>query len=754
MSGNALTKSLLIGVSTAALLATAQHALARDDDDDDGDRRAKGSYQSGDLHNHTVCSDGSTSVDTLVTGSLDFLDWFIMSGHSGDGARDCRFDDTTQSGLPSGDPGNDQVLWSETIGTENILGLASDGVTPKGESGSRPEMWRWQALSQFTYPDTVTDADGAGIAGPARKQPAFVGVEWVVPGHEHGSVSVVDEQFPISEGLVAGDLPDPNRSNALKLSQFEYCFARNSDDTSGGFDKDWTCEISAENNQKLVERFADFPEQGAADYNGSLPGYDAASEACSLDLAAEPRQTCVNIDDSSDHVKSVAAIYWLKENAPYTSYAISAHVERQGAFIPGDNEGFNVEHLRDWHTAGWDEGRGINISFGFESQPGHQGQFSRGSYNAGRPSAGLYTFGGTGCYAAAEASKPGMKFDGTPITRADVLEGGELEFLDDRFGDPEQGINWVLQKIVLCRPGVRTMWDAMLSEGRRFFFSGSSDWHNRGSFPYDDFRTTNDFLPGEYQKNYTFLPKRQENPPQEIVKSMTSGNSYVTQGDLVEEFEFRACWRGKCATMGETLTVRRGADVEISMRARDPNGTNHSQYAFPNPILQQIGVEEPINEPSLREVQIITGEVRGRGDDSGFYDPLADPEYFDPMAPQTTKIAATFTADGPRKGKLRGRGEWKRVSWTLEDIDTNMYVRARGSNLPSGTPNARDAYGNPLADNLKDNIACADPACPDHIGGVLNADVETWSDLWVYANPIFIELQSRPNTRRDDDDDE
>lgn len=231
--------------------------------------------------------------------------------------------------------------------------------------------------------------------------------------------------------------------------------------------------------------------------------------------------------------------------------------------------------------------------------------------------------------------------------------------------------------------------------------------------------------------------------------SLTSGNSYVTQGDLIDRFEFQACWRGKCATMGEALEVRPGADVEIKMRLRDPRGTNHGQYAFPNPILQQIGIEEPINEPSLREVQLITGHVRGNGGVSGFYDPLSDPAYFDPVAPATTKIAATFTADGAKR--WRGSGPSKQIRWTLKDVENNMYVRARGSNLPSGTPNARDADGNPLADNLKDKIACADPACPEHVGGVLTADVETWSDLWIYANPIFIEVTAG---RGDDDDDD
>ncbi|MEL6216419.1 MAG: hypothetical protein AAFQ99_12180, partial [Pseudomonadota bacterium] len=57
------------------------------------DTREVGEYLAGDFHNHTTCSDGSTSVKTLTRESLGYLDWFIQVGHSGNGSRDCRIDD-------------------------------------------------------------------------------------------------------------------------------------------------------------------------------------------------------------------------------------------------------------------------------------------------------------------------------------------------------------------------------------------------------------------------------------------------------------------------------------------------------------------------------------------------------------------------------------------------------------------------------------------------------------------------------------
>ena len=770
----------LRSVSAAALLiGFAAPAAAQVLERNPGEVTSAGRYQSGDLHNHTVCTDGSTSTDKIVTDSLTYLDWYIMSDHSGSGSRDCRFNDTAQTwddetetgGLPSGRGDDERVFWDETIcagedgedlctedsdpTTAPILGFNSDGTTPRAESG---RMWRWQSLGQYQYADTVTDPEGPIADNPAenapgtpREKPAALGVEWVVPGHEHGSAAIVEGQLPADPTLVAGLDPGLFTSNGLGIAQFEYCFAENSEDTGGGFNRDWTCEISPENNAKLIAMFAgrENLNEGPADYNGTLPNYDPDTGTCTFEAPGDCIIAGDTFEDQYNHVKSVAAIYWLRENFPTTSYAIGAHVERDGAFIgdppDGDpvdgNGGFNIEHFRDWHTAGYDEVNGAyNISWGFESQPGHQGQYNRGSYGPRRPTSGGYTYGGTGCYAAAEAAKPGMDFDGTPLTENDLV------------GTPFEGQSVDLSQIVLCRPGVRTMWDAMLSEGREFYFSGSSDWHNRGAFAYDDYRTTNDFIPGEYQRNYTYIRARNaENPAVDIVQSLQSGNSYVVNGDLIEDLAFRACWNRTCATMGETLTVPAGATVEIFMRVNDPGGPNLSQYEFPNPALQQLGIEEPLNAPSLRVVQFIKGDIRPEG----FYTP-AEPGYYDPLAPETTAIAATYTQDGeegPEPQAWRGRGAWKRMTYTVENVTSDMYVRARGTNLPLATPNATDADGNPLRDDLRNNIRCLDAACPAHVFvgedpenpevdvPIFTADVRTWGDLWFYANPIFIRVE-------------
>ena len=519
-----------------------------------------GEYLSGDFHNHTTCSDGSTNVEVLTEKSLTYLDWFIHVGHSGSGERDCRVSDFLYLNR---DGAHNRGLWSNTVG-EGPETLADGSLNPgypnsdgiKGDlnestlrDGNKVQrMWRWQSLQEYNLPPIVTARD---LPGNEDKE-AFLGLEWVVPGHEHSSNAISTGQYEVAP-------------NSDAIAQFEYCFARNSDDTSQGGGQGWTCEISDENNEKLKAMFAGRPEEGVADYNSTLVGG-------------------INTEDAGEHVKSTAAMFWMQENFPGESFAVGAHVERQGAFIEDDDEGFNVEHFRDWHTAAPD------VAFGFESEPGHQAQFSRGSYNAGRPSSGLFTYGGVGCYAGAEAAKPGMKFDGTPLTPADFAEGGAY---------PEVGDDQDPAKVTVCRPGVRTMWDAMLSEGRRFFYFASSDWHSRGSFGPLDFEANNDFWPGEFQEIFTYVEDYGDDPAKSIIGSLRSGNSFSVQGQLIgRDFSFTACSGSQCATMGETLTVKPGANVYVKLSAVDPSGPNNSPYEFDNPSLLQVGIREPLNQPS------------------------------------------------------------------------------------------------------------------------------------------------------------
>lgn len=752
MTNQLLAKSVgafLCGVSAVALsvgYAAAQSAAeARI-----AEIEATGTLLAGDKHNHTTCTDGSTSVNVLVNESIVTyeLDWFAQTGHGGEGVRDCRFSDPEYDGAGSGEGD----FWENTIGTEAIGG---DEETTSGFGAgnffgrSAREMWRWQSLTEYAFPATAA-------AGQTADEPVWLGIETNVPGHEHASMAIIDRQFR-------------TRGDAYATGQFEYLWDRSDDDTSGGDENDFE---NPENN-------------------------------------GVPKQVDV-IAGFEGHERSVASVEWIREFHRARSYYVPAHVERQGGFDTDGTRGYNVEHFRDYHNAGLfnpANPRSLSVAMGAEFIAGHQSpRGGRGTYEADRPTAGLGTYGGAGAYGAAEVTVPGTdpgdtaaflagaaEFDQTtPLTleRLTEIQGELNDLFDGRVTEPSgsdlydsltlgPAEDGEFERYVFAQPGVRTMWDAMLAEGRKFWIFGSSDWHNRGEFGPFEPQSTLDFYPGEYQKIkvHTTLGAEEvgfnNRSAARIISAMQRGNHYSVMGDLVDEFYFVMCQGNTCAEMGQTLRVSaRGPDVEFMIKMRDPEGVNNSPYSFPNPSLAQIGIDIPVNAPKVAVMDIIRGDV------TGVISP-DDPAYTSSVSNPTTEIFASFD-NGVAGGETEFTvdGEFLIASGTIpaSDFTNDMYFRVRATNMPKGTPNETDANGNPLLDDFSALIPCFGPTaeiasitpvpnnssfnarnqvlgafdgsvCPDHLPtdsmGIkfVDADVEAWSDLWLYANPIFIDAR-------------
>jgi hypothetical protein len=317
------------------------------------------------------------------------------------------------------------------------------------------------------------------------------------------------------------------------------------------------------------------------------------------------------------------------------------------------------------------------------------------------------------------------------------------------------------------------VWDALLGEGRNWWFFASSDWHNRGSFGPDDRRTTQDFLPGEYQRNFTMVRSGGSKPkPQAIVDGLRSGNNFASSGQIIDRLGFVAC-TGKsegivgqlsanaainnvapgaenCATMGEKLVVTSGTDVVIGITVRDPAGANFSPYTFANPSLKQIGVTQPINMPVLDHLDLIGGLVTG-------YRTPGTPGYAGEwprntnwlkadgttadlsVVPDAAKnvssaILKTFNASGGTAWKVVTSHvdgtDFLTMTFKVPAVTASQYFRLRGSNMPAAVPFETDPSGNPLADvytNAGDaarlRIPCTTPhsassqfdGCPDHL---------------------------------------
>lgn len=427
------------------------------------------------------------------------------------------------------------------------------------------------------------------------------------------------------------------------------------------------------------------------------------------------------------HLKALESLKWMAKFAPDASYYVPAHLERAGQFNPDGNNGFNVESLRDFNNTA------PKTAFGFETQPGHGASANRGEYQV------LRNNFGTSAAPVLIDSVGGTTFGGTGV-----------------YGGFVGGV-----------------WDALLGEGRNFWFFASSDWHNRGSFGPDDRRSTQDFYPGEYQRNFTMVKNGADKlRPQAIVDGLRSGNNFATQGQIIDRLAFVAC-SGKtdaqvaslvtdaaqnkttiigvsgCATMGEKLSLATAGEVVVGVAVRDPDGENFSPYTFSNPSLKQINKDVPLNKPVLDHIDLIRGLVTG-------YRTPGTAQYSGAWPQNTAWLQADGTTTGltnvpdaaknPTAAVIRtfngaGLTPWQSV--TAADGSkylvmtfhvsgtTSQYLRLRGTNLPPSVPYETDPSGNPLSDvytNANDltrlTIPCSTPiptggtqfqGCPDHL---------------------------------------
>ena len=747
-SKSQLTLAAVAALGAMAAISAPQLATAQ---------KVAGTYAAGDFHNHSTCSDGAVSLQKKVAKSMNRnaetpwgLDWFVQAGHGGTGNRNCTLPEDAAFATPA--------YPLTTQGPNTTWQNTTPPVEPKGNlSGTAPSrnMWRWEAIQTYQYP--VLEYLAA-----YRSEPIFLGVESVVAGHEHTSMGVMTGQVPAS--VYTQTLPTtPGYTplgNADALAKWQYCFDRGNSDTSRGntttqpgnintgLGNNWDCSVPGS-------------------LNSTNPDWNPAGNKLR------------GANGDNGHLKTVEGVKWMAEFHPNASYYIPAHLERAGPFNPAGNNGFNVEHLRNFNNAG------PRVAFGFESQPGHGASDRRGEYNLRRndfdsssafnylDSVGGTTFGGTGVYAA--------------------QIGG--------------------------------VWDALLGEGRNWWFFASSDWHSRGAFGVDDRRSDNDFWPGEYQRNYAMTRTAGARiSPQHVVDALRSGNNWVDSGQLIDRFAFVACasYPGPgarsnaavealavtaamkntdtdvagCATMGEKLKVRKGADIVVSIVVRDPAGKSYSPYSFPNPSLLQVGINQPLDMPEVEHIDVIRGMVTGfrtpgSADYAGTWPDnwvdMANPQQLRtldsvPAAAKNTTAAVLKTFNKATWTTVAGKPEYKKMTFRIPAVSASQYVRVRGSNLPPSVPFETDAAGNPLADlwtntgeiRFKTSSAIEFPTnsmlriecntvgtnvpandvlytgagidgCPNHLPVVngkrmVGFDVAAWADLWFYGNPIFVEV--------------
>ena len=303
------------------------------------------------------------------------------------------------------------------------------------------------------------------------------------------------------------------------------------------------------------------------------------------------------------------------------------------------------ERADRWHINDFRDLNDIapDIFIAFEGVPGHQGARYRGFSNANSYQ-NLHTFGGVGVYAA--------------------KVGG--------------------------------VWDALISEGRRFSLVALSDFHGHVS------RGGSDFYPGEYAKTYVFMKER---TAQAFVDGLRSGNTYCVLGDLIDRLEFTA----GTASMGETYHAK-GSTVKIRILVRDPETDNHNQWS-------------EMTNPVLHHIDLIAGEMRPKVAGNS---PEYSVEEYDKV-----KVIARFDATG---GTTDANGiksiRWKDLGQGVKLIEYKVkitgdtYFRLRGTNNGLNVAGKTDANGNPVEST---------PA-----SGTAEAAKIAFEDLWFYSNPIFV----------------
>jgi len=165
----------------------------------------------------------------------------------------------------------------------------------------------------------------------------------------------------------------------------------------------------------------------------------------------------------------------------------------------------------------------------------------------------------------------------------------------------------------------------------------------------------------------------------DVLDGLRHGRVFVTLGDLVSEVDVTAMTAdgARKAEIGGQLEVAAGGDVTVVIRVRDPAGKNFGGFS-----------------PSVARIDLIQGDIVG---------PAADRAL---DANPTTRVVRSFTpATWAREGEVLS------MVYVLEDVRHARYIRVRGTSGSEVEPQ------------------------PDPLGE------DPWSDLWFYANPIFISVK-------------
>ncbi len=167
------------------------------------------SYLTGDFHQHTTYTDGSYTIGHMMSKNNQFgLQWWANSEHGGGFATNARV---------TGKDTNVTTYWDSYTPNPIIGTTVMTGTAPN----QHQVMWRWQMLRDSSFTQILK----ARLLYPSKM--ILQSYEMNVPGHEHGSMGLINNQFTATP-------------NCNPIAEFEFKFDNSDTDLLGGVAQGWT----------------------------------------------------------------------------------------------------------------------------------------------------------------------------------------------------------------------------------------------------------------------------------------------------------------------------------------------------------------------------------------------------------------------------------------------------------------------------------------------------------------------------------
>jgi PHP domain len=250
------------------------------------------------------------------------------------------------------------------------------------------------------------------------------------------------------------------------------------------------------------------------------------------------------------------------------------------------------------------------------------------------------------------------------------------------------------------------LWDSLLGEGRRWWITANSDSHSiykdsfkrgLGDGKYADATSAyfgaygdpidtgsaiagnGDFWPGYYSRTVVGSKTRSY---VDVMAAISKGRMWVMHGDLIGGLNVRlgrTTMANDGVTLGGSYAARSGDDVVLSVTITPTTKPNNNGEV-----------------PVMKRLDLISSPVGSR---------VADPDTF--KNPNASVIKSFDLAKSDKDIT---------ITYTFKDVRGPFYVRLRGTDGRFAAPNSIEPRIDPTP-------------------------VDPWTDLWMYTNPIFVDVR-------------